>query len=360
MVGFAIIFLTLLSIIIYLTGRGILAILLHLIVIKQPIFWLIYLLVQLIFISLLFIPSRILHIINSYWMAFVLYFTMLCLIVGVVKLFPLSDIFIKFLDFGTLIITVFILVIGSFIAENIKLTTYQAEINKPIPELNIIMFSDIHLGNKIGYQKIQEIVEKTNALKPDLVLIPGDIFDGSITNVLDLDKITSDLAKIKTKYGVFATLGNHDYLKDDIKVRQFFKDSNIILLQDEVNIFKDFIIIGRDDLSPIDRRGASRKPLTDLLKNLDQALPIILLDHQPFGIDDAINNNIDLFVAGHAHNGQVFPGSIITDHLYKVGYGYQVFNQTHVIVTSGVGYWGPPIRVGSISEIVNIKIKAKK
>lgn len=85
--------------------------------------------------------------------------------------------------------------------------------------------------------------------------------------------------------------------------------------------------------------------------------PKILLDHTPFNLNEAIENNIDIQLSGHTHHGQIFPGNLITPLIYEISWGYKKKANTHFYVTSGAGTWGPPVRIGSKSEIVKIKIK---
>ncbi len=123
------------------------------------------------------------------------------------------------------------------------------------------------------------------------------------------------------------------------------------------NINDEFYLIGREDRE-IDRFSSKhRLKLEDILKNTRNDLPKILLDHTPFKLEEAAENNIDLQLSGHTHHGQFFPGNLITKMIYEVSWGYLKKNQTHYYVSCGVGTWGPPVRIGSVSEIVNIKIK---
>lgn len=97
--------------------------------------------------------------------------------------------------------------------------------------------------------------------------------------------------------------------------------------------------------------------LNYVLKDTDKSKPIILLDHNPINVDLVIDRNVDLLVSGHTHKGQFFPGNLVTDMLYKIDYGFEKYNNTNVVVSSGYGTWGPPIRVCTKSEIVEINLK---
>jgi predicted MPP superfamily phosphohydrolase len=102
--------------------------------------------------------------------------------------------------------------------------------------------------------------------------------------------------------------------------------------------------------------GIDRKDLSTLLQGVDKKLPIILLDHQPYNLSEAEKNGVDLQLSGHTHKGQISPGNLITKKVYEVDWGYEKKGNFNIYVSSGVGTWGPPIRTGSHSEIVDIYI----
>jgi len=324
-------------------------------------YWITFSLVNILFISLLFFQNKYAHIINGYWMAISAYLFMFSILASILKLLPMGTTAIKIIDISKIVLILVVVIIGMFTVKNLKVTNYSIKTDKFTNTLNIVLFSDTHLGHQIGYDTVAKIVKKVNAAKPDIVFIPGDIFNTDIKNIKDLEKVTDELSKIKAKYGVFATLGNHDGYKGNDDIRKFLAKSDIILLQDEVYTVDNIVIVGRLDARPIERelKDYNRKSIEDLVADSDEKKYTILLDHQPSDVDNAILNNIDLTLSGHTHNGQIFPGSLITNSIFKVGYGHKKFDNTDVVVTSGAGFWGPPIRVGTKSEIVNIKINSK-
>jgi len=119
-----------------------------------------------------------------------------------------------------------------------------------------------------------------------------------------------------------------------------------------VTIDNRFVLIGRDDLSQ-----HRRKALDAILTGIDRNLPLILLDHNPARMGDALKNNIDLQLSGHTHNGQIFPLNLLVRKIYQLAYGYQKTGNTHYYVSSGLGLWGAPIRIGTQSEIVTIDLQ---
>jgi predicted MPP superfamily phosphohydrolase len=114
------------------------------------------------------------------------------------------------------------------------------------------------------------------------------------------------------------------------------------------------VLAGRDDVSQ-----HRRKPIERILEAADPGLPVVLLDHNPARIQDAVRNRIDLQISGHTHNGQIFPINLIVKGLYEVAYGYTKIGDTHAYVSSGLGLWAAPVRIGSRSEIVRIQLNFK-
>jgi hypothetical protein len=113
-------------------------------------------------------------------------------------------------------------------------------------------------------------------------------------------------------------------------------------------------IVGRDD-----KTNSKRATLREILKDIDREKPIILMDHQPFNLEQAQNEEVDLQLSGHTHNGQFWPGSLIVKWMYELSYGYKSKGDTHYYVSSGIGLWGPKFRIGTKSEIVVIDLKSK-
>lgn len=256
-------------------------------------------------------------------------------------------------------ILLFTIVVGGMInAFTIRDTDYNIEIKKQcgINSLKIAAVSDIHLGYQIGSGYLKDIVEEINAQDPDIVLIIGDIFDSSTDMVFDLSRAKDVFGQIKSKYGTFAVLGNHDvYTKE---MEQFFADSSITLLKDEsVLIDNSFYIVGRNDRNLLTGDRYGRANLPEVMKDTDKTKPVIVLDHRPMSFDEAKENGADLVLSGHSHEGQVFPINLITKMVYTTDYGYGVYGDTQVVVTSGAGLWGPPIRIGTRAEIAVINIR---
>ena len=228
-----------------------------------------------------------------------------------------------------------------------------------LKNLNIVMVSDIHLGVIIGSNRLKSIVEKINALNPDIVLLPGDIVDGNIEPVIR-ENLGEELRRIQAKYGVFASTGNHEYIGGVEDACSYLSDHNINMLRDRsVKIADAFFIIGREDRS-LNRRTDLRGDLKELVNAVDRELPIILLDHQPFDLGDAATSGVDLQLSGHTHYGQFWPANYVVEAIYELAWGYKRIGATHYYVSNGVGTWGPPVRIGNRPEIVCIRLNFKQ
>lgn len=259
-----------------------------------------------------------------------------------------------------IILFIFITTIGSFNANKSYVKDYTININKSSfnDDLNIVMVSDIHLGYLIKNKRLSNMVKEINSLNPDIVIIAGDIIDSDIKPFL-YNNMATEFSKLKSKYGVFASLGNHDLMtKDENTIVDKLKENSVTILRDEaILINNSFYIIGRDDISINSFSENDRKDLSDITKDLDNTKALIVIDHNPKYINDSLEANIDLQLSGHTHKGQIAPGNLITRSMFEVDYGYLKKENLNVVVSCGYGSWGPPIRIGSRSEIVKIKLK---
>jgi predicted MPP superfamily phosphohydrolase len=237
--------------------------------------------------------------------------------------------------------------------------TYNLKIKKHAGELkslNVVMASDLHLGTILGKSFLNNLVTRINELKPDIILLAGDIIDENIAPVIK-NNVGEELLQLKSKYGVFAVTGNHEYIGGVEAASKYLVAHGVTLLRDEkIKIGNAFYVIGREDRASRQFAGKQRKNLKDLLTDVDKSFPVILMDHQPFGLKEAVENGVDLQLSGHTHNGQLWPFNYIIEKIYDLGWGYKINGNTHYYVSCGVGGWGPPIRTGSSPEIINFKI----
>jgi len=246
-------------------------------------------------------------------------------------------------------------------------TYYSPVIHKPLQNgarrLRIVQISDLHVSHYSSVALMRETVARVNRLQPDLIVITGDIIDISARPYFEQD-MPRILGELKSRYGVYAILSNHDYYGDSPKINaEAYAGSGMRVLRDAVLYLREpgITLIGRDDTMRGARRlppgavpdlSSPRAPLASLTARADPATPWILLDHQPSAIGEAIAQKIDLQFSGHTHNGQIFPANFIVKALYKKPWGIFKQGDFSLIVTCGVGTWGPPLRFPSYAEIV--------
>ena len=256
---------------------------------------------------------------------------------------------------------------GLFNANQIKQVSYNIKLkDKELsPGMKIVLVSDLHLGAVNSEKNLERVVQEINKADPDLVCLAGDVFNDNFNAIRDPAKAGDLFKSITSAYGVYACLGNHDGGKTFNKMKSFLEQNNIKLLNDDFIIIDEkLVLIGRVDPSPIGGfNGLKRKNITDVSRSINAALtnaalPVVVMDHNPSNMDQ-YGNDIDLIISGHTHRGQIFPGGLLTNAMFAVDYGhYQVDpDKPHVIVTSGAGTWGPPMRIGTNSEIVNIILR---
>ena len=309
-----------------------------------------------------------LNIIGGFWMAFMLYAFLSLLLSDILSPFlrltgilsatdlPIyrkwSYILTLFLSFG--------LITYGFINAVIPVVKkYDIVINKPagaIKTFRIAAVSDIHLGSIIRKRSIRKLSGMLKTMDPDVVFLLGDIVDGEIGPVLRGD-LLSYFSCPKCKDGLYAITGNHEYIGGAATTIPYIEKHGIRILKDEVVTLEGEIqLIGRIDRDGRRFNGKERLPLSDLMKQVDLNKPVILLDHQPIKLNEAAQAGVDLQLSGHTHNGQMWPINYITRLIYELSYGYKRIANTQFIVSSGFGLWGPRVRSGSRSEVLEINI----
>lgn len=316
-------------------------------------------------------PGVFKHIANwigSYWMGFFIYFFLFFVLLDIVFIVlrllnvQITPVFNFYGGLTVLLFTIGFVSYGLYHANQIKHVSYSVSFHEKTSAsgMKIVLISDLHLGAVNSENRLEKIVDEVNRLKPDLVCIPGDLFNDYFGSIQDPKKAIRTLKKLKATYGVYASLGNHDAGKTFSQMLDFLKQSDITLLNDEYSVIGDrLILVGRLDPNPIGGYGElARRDIGDLFEEMDPDLPVVVMDHTPINLDE-YGEKVDLILSGHTHKGQVFPGNLITKRVFEVDYGYYRRNENspHVIVTSGVGTWGMPMRVGTNNEIVSIHIQ---
>ena len=304
------------------------------------------------------VNSAILEMIGGYWLVIVGYSIILLPLANLIYFITKKK---WKIGIGITVIAffVFVFIYGSYNAWTPVVREYAVSVDKPLGEskkdLKILMAADLHIGTVVGNSHIEKLVKIVDEVKPDIVLLPGDIINDDITAYVE-NKLSETMAKIKAPYGVYAVPGNHDYygghnsqLKDELE------KIGIPFLRDEIMIVEDELtIIGRKDAS-----DHNRKSIEELMKKVDKSKPVIILDHQPKEITVAQENGADMIFSGHTHRGQLAPAHLITQRMFENDWGYLQKEQLHSFTTSGFGLWGPPLRIGSQSEVMVINVTFK-
>ncbi len=266
---------------------------------------------------------------------------------------------------GSLVTALLICILGygSWNATNPVVVRYELTIDKHISGLDSIkavLVSDIHAGRVVGAKRIEQLATALISLNPDIVFYAGDIIDND-ADYADKNNLLLPLANVKPKLGSYAVLGNHEYIGGQGGAAEaLLRKTGMHVLRDDKILIRDMIyVVGRDDRSAGVYRNAVRKPLRELMQDVNKTLPVILLDHQPNSLQEAVENEIDLQVSGHTHKGQFFPNNLIVERMYEQAWGYLSKGGLQLIVSSGYGTWGPPIRIGSRAEIVELTIHFK-
>lgn len=239
---------------------------------------------------------------------------------------------------------------GIFIYGNIH---YKHKVRQPLElttekhldkDLKIVMISDLHLGYHNRRADFAKWVDIISAEKPDLILIGGDIVDINVQPLIR-ENVAEEFHRLEAP--VYACFGNHEYYSGIPKALSFYNEAGINLLRDSVAAIGSLRVIGRDD-----RSNPKRKSLDDLMSGTADSLYTILLDHQPYHLEEAEDHGIDFQFSGHTHRGQIWPASWITDRLFEDSWGEHQRGKTRYYVSSGIGIWGGKFRIGTRSEYV--------
>jgi predicted MPP superfamily phosphohydrolase len=317
--------------------------------------------------------TEYLVIIGAFYLAIMVYALLFLIMIDVLRLgnhlfhfFPSvieknplkSAEIITYVISAIIIITVFVGHLNTLFP---RIHTLDVSIEKPangIEKLTAVVVSDVHLGTVIQANHLERIVNKINQINPDIVFMPGDIVDEDVAPVIE-QNMAETIRKLNPRYGIYAVTGNHEYFSGVEEAVAYLEKAGIRVLQDDfVKVADAFYVIGRKDRMA-ERMAGGRKKLKDIMEGIDQSLPLIMMDHQPYELDQAKENGVDLQLSGHTHHGQLFPFNYITSAVYELSWGYLKKVTTHYYVSCGVGTWGPPVRTCSRPEVVQIRVKFK-
>ena len=295
--------------------------------------------------------QRTMFVVGSVWMVFILYMVLATLLVDVLHLLiPTLNHRVWYALGATLI-----LLVGGYInyrtprVERFNLDIAKSSHTTP---MRIVAISDVHLGYGTTRKDLARYVDRIERERADVVVIIGDLIDNSVTPV-EREDMCAEFARLRTREGIYMVAGNHEYISGIDDIERYLATTPIHLLRDSIVTLSNGVqLLCRDD-----RSNRTRLNLEELVAKADNALPIVLLDHQPYDISrSAATGVVDLHLSGHTHRGQVWPLSWATDAMYEQSYGYRKWGAMHAYVSSGLSLWGPPFRIGTHSEIVVIDI----
>lgn len=292
---------------------------------------------------------RITKIISCYWMIIIQY--------GLI-LFPIANLLLwlipslHMLWIGYIIVGLFVGIIGfgSYMVYSPIVRTKTIQIVKPHQKkqsFRMVIASDFHLGILSNKRLLQKFVTRSNTAKPDIIFLVGDIVDDHPYwfKAYRMDEVMRTLT---STYGVYGVVGNHEHYGKQIPLFiEEMKKSGVMILQDETICIADsFYVTGRDDVTNKDRQS-----LEQLSTTVNPQYPWIVLDHTPSDLVAPVELGVDVHLSGHTHLGQMWPNQWITRKIFELDYGYLFRKTTHILISSGFGFWGPPIRTNSRSEM---------
>jgi len=302
---------------------------------------------------------KVFYFISSFWLSFLFYFILAAAAVWLIfwagKIFDLNVNF-SFWAVIFFISAFSVSLYGIWNAFNLQVRDITVDIpNLPSVWENkrIVQISDLHLGLIHREALMKNLVEKINFIKPEIVVITGDLFD-SMDGQFDF--LPEWLNKIQAEKGIYFVTGNHETYLGVNEVFSVLEKTKITVLRDEVVDLDGLKLIGID--YP-DR--SENKDVIAVLNSLRKDFfnqPNILLYHSPVFINQFKEAGINLQLSGHTHGGQIFPMNLIAKFIYKgYSYGFHQIGDYALYATSGAGTWGPTMRIGTHSEIVVITIK---
>jgi len=308
---------------------------------------------------------------GSFWLGAMLYFFLIVVLFDVVRLInhlmPFYPSFVvanyekvRFWIFsGSLVLVVSLIIAGHINTLYPVVRTVDIPIAKQGGNINsfkAVLMSDIHLGTLVSNGQLEKVVDKVQQIGPDIILLAGDVLDEDLEPVLRKN-LGQTLKKLQAPLGVFAVMGNHEYIGGADPAYEYLVNHGLIVIRDSVVKIQDsFYLVGREDRDMLRFAGRQRLSLEELMEQTDKRYAIILMDHQPYYPEKAAQLGVDLQVSGHTHHGQLWPLNYLTSAIFTISRGYEKLKNTHIYVSSGIGTWGPPVRIGTRPEIVVLNI----
>lgn len=324
---------------------------------------------------------KFLRQVGNYWFGWMLYLVLAVLIVEV-ALFVIRRVRGK--DFEqmqqvrrvqggvALVLVCAVSLYGMTQAKRLYVTDYDVTLQGAGEDMTVALLADLHLGYSTEPAYIERAVQVVNDMQPDLVVIAGDIFDNEYEAIPQPERIVAALASLDSTYGTYACWGNHDLSepilagftwdiadenKNDPRMTEFLEMAGVILLEDRAVTLENGVqLVGRRDPSRSNKLAEQRLSPEQLVSSLNQEQPIFVIDHQPEELEALAQAGVDLDLSGHTHDGQLFPGNLLMRLLWDNACGCEQIGDMTSVVTSGLGVWGPDMRVGTRSEVACVSV----
>lgn len=274
--------------------------------------------------------------------------------------------------FLCVLISLTLVTYGNVNAHKIHTTEYNVTLSKKTStngELKIVLVSDLHLDTNSYEDQLKAMVREISKQDADIVVIAGDTFSGSYDAIPDPEGKASILRGIKSKQGVYAVYGDQDVdgkllLGFNVshteslrtaEMEEFFTNAGIQVLDDKTIFINGVQIVGRLDGEETGT-GEKRASIASLTESLDTSMPVLVIQHEPNDFNNLSASGVDLVLSGGTLAGQFFPVNIAMSLVSENSYGLQSIHNVYSVVTSGAGYYGPPMRLGTHSEIAVVNL----
>jgi predicted MPP superfamily phosphohydrolase len=239
-----------------------------------------------------------------------------------------------------------------------RLTVRMPNLAATLEGLRIAQISDVHLGLIIRGSRLEKIVSQVNELNPDLIVITGDLVDAE---ALHMEEMIPPLQRLRSRYGVFAVTGNHEFFAGVERAQEFIERAGVTMLRNRwAEVAGGLQLVGRDDVVAQRITGQPVPSLSEITCGMDRGRPAILLYHTPVTtLSELKAHGIELQLSGHTHKGQLWPFNFIVKRVFRTPYGLFSDGTATIYVSRGTGTWGPPLRVLARPEITLVTLTAK-
>jgi predicted MPP superfamily phosphohydrolase len=268
---------------------------------------------------------------------------------------------------------------GSIHARDVQVHEIEVTLDKRLrteggkDTLRAALIADLHMSVNSRPETIQRMVDLLNEQEPDLVFAAGDFLTSTYYGLKDPERYAEILRGIRSRYGSYAVYGNHDVEEPLLggfpmtPISEAFRSEEIVsfidscgfrVMSDEVEeiVGGTVVLVGREDGEKSGNGTEKRLEAEELMDGIDLTKPVLVLEHEPMDFENLSEAGADLVLSGHTHAGQIFPGNLITPFFNANNYGLKTLYNLQSVVTSGVGFYGPPLRVGTDSEIMMVTI----